>query len=161
MRKISIISIFVLFCGICSAQYVDLGLPSGTKWKSKNQSGFWDHQTALNQFEKNLPSNYDWNELKAYCDWEWDGTGYKITGPNGNSIILPAAGKSDGSQKGYYGEYISCTNKYEPPKTIFENGGTTQYFYFYFNSDNMTSDSYFWSKYAELKEMSVRLIQKP
>lgn len=43
-----------------------------------------------------LPSYQDYEELFAKCDAEWtsvDGVaGYKLTGPNGNSIFLPAAG---------------------------------------------------------------------
>ena len=43
-----------------------------------------------------LPTAADFEELFARCSKEWaevDGVGgYKLTGPNGNSIFLPAAG---------------------------------------------------------------------
>ena len=43
-----------------------------------------------------LPTVEEFQELKDNCDWEWDAVndvnGYKVVGPNGNSIFLPAAG---------------------------------------------------------------------
>ena len=43
-----------------------------------------------------LPTRSEFQELLDYCTWTWanqDGNdGYKIIGPNGNSIFLPAAG---------------------------------------------------------------------
>lgn len=48
------------------------------------------------------PTKQEMQELSILCEWEWiklNGiTGYKVTGPNGNSIFLPAAG-CDGTQK--------------------------------------------------------------
>ena len=38
------------------------------------------------------PTKYQWEELKDKCTWRWTSEGYKIVGPNGNSIFLPAAG---------------------------------------------------------------------
>lgn len=59
-----------------------------------------------------LPSAADWEELFSRCSLEWTTTdgvaGFKVTGPNGNSIFLPAAGSrtmneiSDSGAKGYY-----------------------------------------------------------
>ena len=46
-------------------------------------------------------------ELLNNCTWEWINTndfkGYKVTGPNGNSIFLPAAGSRYGSSLDYAG----------------------------------------------------------
>lgn len=43
-----------------------------------------------------MPTKSEQDELRNKCDWEWtiqNGVkGYRITGPNGNSIFLPAAG---------------------------------------------------------------------
>ena len=43
-----------------------------------------------------MPTEAELQELKKNCRWEWttqNGVkGYKVTGPNGNSIFLPAAG---------------------------------------------------------------------
>ncbi|MBQ7736100.1 MAG: hypothetical protein IJT61_09295 [Bacteroidales bacterium] len=51
--------------------------------------------------------------MKDKCIWTWDGSGYKVTGPNGNSIVLPAAGyrgcSGDVYRVGAYGCYWSST----------------------------------------------------
>lgn len=74
-------------------QWVDLGLPSGTRWKEKNEEGgFYTYEQALNKFGDRLPTNEQFEELRNKCSWSWTGRGYKVTGPNGNSIFLPAAG---------------------------------------------------------------------
>ena len=43
-----------------------------------------------------MPTYDEFNELKTKCTWIWVAqrgvNGYKVTGPNGNSIFLPAAG---------------------------------------------------------------------
>ncbi len=48
-----------------------------------------------------MPTKKEQEELKARCTWTWtsyDGnTGYKVTGPNGRSIFVPAAGFRFGS----------------------------------------------------------------
>lgn len=72
--------------------YTDLGLPSGTIWKNFNATGFYTYDEAVSQFGYRLPTKAQWKELKAECQWTWNGSGYKVTGPNGNSIVLPASG---------------------------------------------------------------------
>ena len=71
--------------------YVDLGLPSGTYWKAINE-GMYDWDTAMSKFGDKMPSQGQWEELKEYCTWTWTGSGYKVPGSNGQSIVLPAAG---------------------------------------------------------------------
>ena len=43
-----------------------------------------------------LPTVIEFNELVQCCRWQWtrqnDVNGYKVTGPNGNSIFLPCGG---------------------------------------------------------------------
>ena len=40
-----------------------------------------------------LPTKAEWEELRDKCTWSQRGKkGYKVTGPNGRSIFLPAAG---------------------------------------------------------------------
>ena len=94
-----------------SLGYTDLGLPSGTKWKNFNATGFYTYDEAVSQFGNRLPTKPQWEELKAECQWSWNGSGYKVTGPNGNSIVLPASGFRDGIVKGvgYVGDYWSST----------------------------------------------------
>lgn len=93
--------------------YVDLGLPSGTKWRTYNATGFYSYDEAVRQFGKRLPSKEQWEELKAECRWTWTGRGYTVTGANGNSITLPAEGKrscgGDVEYVGESGDYWSST----------------------------------------------------
>lgn len=59
-----------------------------------------------------IPSMNDWKELVTRCKWTWttlnSNNGFKVTGPNGKSIFLPADGQKDRSeryqtgQKGFY-----------------------------------------------------------
>ena len=96
-------------------QWIDLGLPSGTKWKSANEKGgFYTYNDAVSKFGGNLPTREQWEELRGLCTWTWTGRGYKVTGDNGNSIVLPAAGfrYSDGrvEKVGAYGFFWSSTS---------------------------------------------------
>ena len=93
--------------------FVNLGLPSGTLWKDKNQSGFYTYDEAVRTFSGKLPAKEQWEELKNFCEWTWTGNGYEVTGENGNSIYLTAAGgrNCDGSvyDVGSNGHYWSST----------------------------------------------------
>ena len=63
-----------------------------------------------------IPSTAELKELKSKCSWSWksnyNGTsGYLVTGPNGNSIFLPAAGMCDDEELEFHGtegNYWSC-----------------------------------------------------
>ena len=145
-------------------EYVDLGLPSGTLWATRNiganspeESGDYFAWGETEPKEEYYMSNYKWydydnelftkyctdsgygmiddkeleprddaawanwgpswrmpsleqlRELKEKCSWEWierNGTsGYLVTGPNGNTIFLPAAGEAsfpNAEGEGYY-----------------------------------------------------------
>ena len=99
--------------------YVNLGLPSGTQWKashetnSNNGDEFFTYDEAVAKFGKKLPTKEQIEELVTYCKWEWQDSGYKVTGPNGNFIILPALGyrncNGDVSIVGSFGFYWSST----------------------------------------------------
>lgn len=96
--------------------YVDLGLPSGTLWKDKNESGKYTYDEAIKQFGEKIPNWGMWVELKDKCKWDWEDNGYIVTGPNGNSIFLPAAGDQINKvtyNAGTYGHYWSRTHTYE------------------------------------------------
>jgi hypothetical protein len=59
-----------------------------------------------------LPTRTEQDELRDFCKWEWIGGGYKVIGPNGNFIFLPAAGAVDGSDRhdvGVCGHYWSSS----------------------------------------------------
>ena len=79
-----------------SNKYIDLGLPSGTLWKNENEEGFFNFKQAIAMFGKRVPSLDQFEELFRECHmvWDEDNVGYKITGPNGNEIFLPAKGRT-------------------------------------------------------------------
>lgn len=86
-----------------------------------------------------LPTKAQWEELIDRCTWTWttDGghSGYKVTGPNGNSIFLPAAGSRLGTSSYYVdspGYYWSST---------LSESGTDYAWYLYFRSgDHVMND---------------------
>ena len=63
-----------------------------------------------------IPTEAEIKELQSSCTWTWttmnDVNGYEVTGTNGNSIFLPAAGYRSSSSLSYagsYGHYWSST----------------------------------------------------
>ena len=103
-----------------------------TKYCPSNKSGYWagygspDGKTSLELSDDvahiklggkwRLPTDAEWTELRERCKWTWTSTnsvnGYKVTGPNGNSIFLPAAGYRYDTllvDVGSYGEYRSSS----------------------------------------------------
>ena len=80
-----------------------------------------------------MPTKDEIKELCNKCSWEWTTvngvSGQKVTGPNGNSIFLPAAGYRLGTEvyyRGSYGHYWSGT-----PDEDYSNDAC----YLYFDSD--------------------------
>lgn len=76
----------------------------------------YDAATANWGGDWRMPTDYELNELITKCTWEWINTndfkGYSVIGPNGNSIILPAAGCRYGSSlndAGSRGRYWSSS----------------------------------------------------
>ena len=102
---------------LITQRLVDLGLPSGTLWKDKNETGghdgFYTHEEALQKYANKLPTKEQLEELEDKCCWTWNDNGYTVTGPNGNSIMLPASGYRDSKgsvgKVGSYGYYWSST----------------------------------------------------
>ena len=124
---------------LLSQGYVDLGLPSGNLWKNSNEGGdnaLYTYDEAVSKFGNKLPTHQQLEELKNKCTWTWTGNGYKVIGPNGNSIYLPAAGyrSCNGSVSGVgtVGNYWSST---------LLNSGFARYFWFYSSEVNMKLDS--------------------
>ena len=87
-----------------------------------------------------LPTKAELEELKNRCTWKWttqNGVkGYKVTGPNGNSIFLPAAGCRYGSslfdagEYGYYwGSSPSGSDSYDAWGLFFRSGEQGMYDY--------------------------------
>lgn len=149
--------------------WIDLGLPSGTKWATCNVGASqphnygnyyaWGETTTKSEYTSDnsrtyyksmsditgnssydaaranwgsswrMPTKAEMEELKNKCTWTWTSQsgvkGYKVTGPNGNSIFLPAAGRCYGSSRYRVGE-----NGYYWSSTPYESG-TTYYLYFF------------------------------
>lgn len=86
-----------------------------------------------------MPSLKEVKELIDLCSWEWieykGVMGYRITGPNGNAIFLPAAGFDNGDYRGFQGSaglYWSTT----------PFGGNTDGIYLLiFNEDRYSTDT--------------------
>ena len=136
--------------------WVDLGLPSGTKWATCNVGASQPHQygnyyawgetttkssyteensrtldLSMNDISGNanydaaranwgstwrMPTEAEMYELRNNCTWTWKTqsgiNGYKVTGQNGKSIFLPAAGYCGGTSRydvGEDGVYWSST----------------------------------------------------
>ncbi|MBR4897541.1 MAG: hypothetical protein IKZ48_01965 [Prevotella sp.] len=90
-----------------------------------------------------MPTYDEWTELRTKCTWTWtikNGiNGRKVTGPNGNSIFLPAAGYRDGAELydlGNYGLFWTSSLNTETPNRSWRGG---------FDAENVTggiSDRY-------------------
>ena len=90
--------------------YVDLGLPSKTKWRASNEGDrLYDYSEAMKKYGAHLPTEQQWEELLEECLWTWTGKGYKVTGPNKKSITLPAGGYRICEGNVYY---VGLTGRY-------------------------------------------------
>ena len=129
----------------CNGSYTTL-----TKYCTSSSYGTVDNKTTLDpeddvahvQWGGNwrMPTKAEQDELRTKCNWEWttmNGVkGYQVTGPNGNSIFLPAAGYRLGTgvyDRGSFGGYWSAT--------FYENYSSSA-FYLYFRSGGHEWDSY-------------------
>ena len=77
-----------------------------TKYCTDSDYGTVDNKTVLDPEDDvahvkwggnwRMPTSAEQDELRNSCTWTWTSlngvTGYRVTGPNGNSIFLPAAG---------------------------------------------------------------------
>lgn len=90
-----------------------------------------------------MPTVAELTELCTKCTWTWttqNGVyGRKVTGPNGNSIFLPAAGDRGGSSLGYYWS------------SSLVSGGSDNAYDLYFGSDDVS-----WNVHSRYRGFSVR-----
>ena len=84
-----------------------------------------------------MPTKAEQSELRNNCTWEWTTlngvNGQRVTGPNGNSIFLPAAGYRYGTGSNYVGSHGSYWSS-SPPE-----GNVYGAYYLYFGSDGYDS----------------------
>lgn len=97
-----------------AGEFVDLGLPSGTLWASKNleQEGRTEYLPYDKAIRFSLPTEEQWKELWMNCEWnEFDSIGtsiYKMrcVGPNGNEIVFVDCGMYKGSEKTSFEQFF-------------------------------------------------------
>lgn len=107
-----------------------------TKYNTNSEYGEVDNKTSFRDYgyeddaaRKILgggwrtPTEAEWLELLDKCTWEWttqnEVKGCKVTGPNGKSVFLPAAGRVDYDalrNVQSYGEYLSSTLVKDDPR---------------------------------------------
>ena len=129
--------------------FVDLGLPSGTLWKNQNEGGDnarYTYDDAMDKFGNKLPTKQQLEELENKCTWTWMGNGYRLTGPNGKSITLPAAG-----YRNYRGDVRYVGTGHYWSSTPYDSGRAWE---LYFDANGAIM-----SYYLYYVEISVRLVQ--
>ena len=101
------------------------------------KDGFTDNKTVLDPEddaatanwggEWRMPTKAEQDELRNNCTWTWitqsGVNGYKVTGPNGNSIFLPYAGfMAEGTliNAGSYGFFWSSSFDTDYPKYAYD-----------------------------------------
>ena len=102
----------------------------------------YDAATANWGGDWRMPTYDEQRELLDRCTWTWatenDVNGYKVTGPNGNSIFLPAAGfrygssLDDSGSRGYYWSSTPCDYNLD-----------CSAYYLFFTSDFQYMSSYY------------------
>ena len=89
-----------------------------TKYNTASHYGIVDNKTQLELSDDaahvnlggdwRMPTDAEWAELREQCTWMWTTqngvNGYTVTGPNGKSIFLPAAGYRSGNSLREVGE---------------------------------------------------------
>ena len=131
-----------------------------TKYCTSSSYGTVDNKTTLDPENDvahvkwggtwRMPTKAEQDELCNNCTWIWatqNGVnGYKVTGPNGNSIFLPAAGYRDGTDLNYSGSY-----GYYWSSSLYEGDSSYNACSLYFGSSG-----YDWSSYSRYYGHSVR-----
>ena len=120
-----------------------------TKYCTNSKYGTVDNKTTLDPEDDvahvkwggswRMPTLGELEELKNSCTWQWTTqngvNGYKVTGPNGNSIFLPAAGGRNGTDLDYSGSrgYYWSSSLYENSereisRSLFERDSNNAYY---------------------------------
>ena len=103
-----------------------------TKYNTSSSYGAVDNKTVLEPEDDvahvklggswRMPTDAEWTELRDNCTWTWTAqngvNGSLVTGPNGNSIFLPAAGCAFGTahdREGTNGFYWSSSLDTDDP----------------------------------------------
>jgi len=121
--------------------FYDNGSLRFSKYNTDSQYGEIDNKTELDPEddaayvnwgpEWRMPTAAQFNELRTQCTWEWTEVngvpGQKLTGPNGNSIFLPASGQrsatslsGQGSNGNYWSRELYATTTAVKPNSAFK-----------------------------------------
>lgn len=121
-----------------------------TKYCTNSYHGTVDNKTTLDPEDDvahvqwggdwRMPTSAEQDELRTECSWFWTSVngvnGYQVTGPNGNSIFLPAAGLRSGEDikyRGTRGDCWSATMCFDSHFAYSLNFGNGYYKYFNLN----------------------------
>jgi len=132
-----------------------------TKYCNESWSGTADNKTILDPEDDaatanwgsnwRMPTKDEQNELRTKCTWTWTTqngvNGYKVTGTNGNSIFLPAAGRRYDTGLGNAGSW----GHYWSSSLSSGDSGSAYFMGFY-------SDGYGWYDYGRCYGFSVRAV---
>jgi hypothetical protein len=126
-------------------KYCNGSYDSMTKYCSNSdygKDGFVDNKTVLDPEDDAATANWggawrmptydEFSELENNCTWKWTTqkgvNGYKVTGPNGNSIFVPAAGYmiegtlfNAGSGGYYWGTSLSPDSSRSAYRVLFDS----------------------------------------
>jgi len=114
-----------------------------TRYNISSEYGIVDNKTSFRDYdyeddaarakwagEWRMPSKADWDELNEKCTWTWTGlngvSGYRVSGPSGESIFIPAAGmraKSSIIHSGegnYYSSDLAVSLEHQNPTSAYE-----------------------------------------
>ncbi|MBO5586264.1 MAG: hypothetical protein J5914_01035 [Prevotella sp.] len=120
-----------------------------TKYCTSSSYGTVDNKTTLEAADDaatanmggkwRMPTKAEQDELRTQCTWTWQAkgntefngvAGYKVTGTNGKSIFLPAAGYRFGaplSEAGWCGFCLSASLSESSPRLAYEVSFTSNY----------------------------------
>ena len=122
-----------------------------TKYCTDSYYGKIDNRTQLDPADDvarikwggtwRMPTIEEIKELQNECTWQWTSrrgvNGYRVTGPNGNSIFLPAAGYRFGTvvylrgSSGFYWSSSLSSNYSYNAYYLYFNGGNLYWYYYY------------------------------
>lgn len=156
-RILFILALVMSAIGVMAQEYVDLGLPSGTLWKTTNEQGIlFTYEDAERLFGDQLPTREQLAELAGFCEVTPVRGFFRFTGPNGNYILMPASGYREWRGivygVGKTGTYWSRTENKSPMHS-------NEYHHLTIQSDGSCYTS--GSSETEISGHSVRLVQTP
>ena len=122
-----------------------------TKYCTDSSRGTVDNKTTLESTDDvahvkwggdwRMPTDAEMTELIGKCTWTWTTyrgkNGYKVTGSNGNSIFLPAAGIRTGTAY----QFADCDGYYWSSSLDTSNPGSARHLQFAFNYFYMIQSS--------------------